>query len=167
MYSLQKGDFILVKTDHFVSKLIRFGQRSYGKGYAEWNHAALVVYGDGDGPRIVEALTTGVVYSPLAKYKLSQIMPVKTFSSTGDIETAMRRNAANFAESCVGQKYGFITITAIAIKTLFKGTRFDFAIQDTSICSGLVARSLERMGYDWNPYEPSELTPAYLAKEFS
>ena len=75
----------------------------------------------------------------------------------------MRSNASMFARTCVGEKYGWATIAAIAVKTLTKG-RIDFGIQGTSICSGLAARSLERLGYNFNPWDPAELTPAYLAK---
>jgi hypothetical protein len=75
----------------------------------------------------------------------------------------MRHNAASFARSCVGEAYGWGTIGALAVKALTKG-RIDFGVQGTSICSGLAARSLERLGYNFNPYDPAELTPAYLAK---
>lgn len=147
------GDIILVETDHFTSKLIRFGQRGYGP-WAKWNHCAVYV-GHGD---IVEALTHGVVKSKLSKYAAAETMllPVE-----GNDE--MRSNAAAFALSCVGQEYGFLTIFNIALKTLFKG-RFNFSISGQDICSGVAAKSAERCGYNWNPYEPAELMPAYLGK---
>jgi uncharacterized protein YycO len=160
----RQGDLIFVKTNHFVSRLIRFGQRSYGKEAAQWNHVAIYVgdRADGTGACVVEALTSGVQRSPLSKYKSNQLKLVHI--NIEDIR--MRYNAAQFANSCVGEKYGFVTIFAIALKTLFKG-HFNFGVQGTSICSGLAARSLERMGYNWNPYDPAELTPAYLVKELS
>lgn len=155
MSLLEPGDLVLVKTNHFVSKLIRFGQRGYGKNAAQWNHVAVYV---GDG-RIVEALTRGVAGAHLNKYSHRQIIHAE-----GDL--AMRVNAAAFAASCVGQEYGYLTILAIAVKVLTKG-KIEFGISGTSICSGLAARALERMGYNWNPYDPRELTPAYLAKTFT
>jgi hypothetical protein len=78
-------------------------------------------------------------------------------------EGVMRANATSFARSCVGERYGWLTIAAIAVKVLTRG-RLDFGIQGTTICSGLAARCAERLGYNWNPFDPAELTPAYLAK---
>jgi hypothetical protein len=164
------GDIIMVRTNHFVSKLIRFGQRGYGKNAAQWNHVAIYI-GNGE---IVEALTTGITRGFASKYPSNDVRVISTISKMyggeapfhdterlGVIDNVLRANAANFAVSCVGEKYGFLTILAIAVKTLTKG-KIDFNLQGTNICSGLAARSLERMGYNFNPYDPAELTPAYL-----
>lgn len=154
------GDILMVRTNHFVSKLIRFGQRGYGKNAAQWNHVAIYV-GNGE---IVEALTKGVVCSYASKYPSSDVRIISVHCRRGyywEADSAMRSNAVDFARSCVGEKYGFLTILAIAIKTLTKG-KLDFNVQGTNICSGLAARSLERMGYNFNPYDPAELTPAFL-----
>ena len=156
------GDLLLIRTNHFVSKLIRFGQRGYGKDAARWNHVAVYV----GGGQIVEALTQGVVLSKADKYPYLDTQPIKAQPRglvLGEYGGAMRGNASMFARTCVGEKYGWATIAAIAVKTLTKG-RIDFGIQGTSICSGLAARSLERLGYNFNPWDPAELTPAYLAK---
>lgn len=167
---MQPGDLLLVRNDHFVSKLIRFGQRSYGKEAAQWNHVAVYI-GNGE---IVEALTKGVVRGFASKYpaKDVRVLLTKPRVRTSQpferltTEEEMRNNAAQFAISCTGEKYGFLTIFAIACKVLTKG-KIDFNLQGTSICSGLAARSLERQGYDWNPYDPAELTPAYLDANLS
>jgi cell wall-associated NlpC family hydrolase len=160
---VEPGDLLLVKTNHLVSRLIRFGQRGYGEPYASWNHVAIFV---GDG-HIVEALTKGVVLSPADKYPDTQIVEVKAPGlATAGCEKAMRVNAVSFARSCVGESYGWLTIAAIALKVLFRG-RWQFGVQGTEICSGLCARALERLGYDFNPYDPAELTPAFLAKELT
>jgi uncharacterized protein YycO len=157
---LQPGDVVLVKTHHFVSRLIRFGQRSYGKDDAQWNHVAVYV---GDG-QIVEALTNGVELNRLDRYSTADTLycscPVMGGTGCGAVE--MRQNAAEFARSCVGEKYGYAAIAAIALKTVTKG-RWSFGVQGTTICSGLAARCLERMGYNFNPFDPAELTPAFLA----
>lgn len=163
--SAQPGDLLLIKTNHFVSKVIRWGQRDYGKE-AIWNHVAVVV----GNRQIVEALTKGVVLSSIDKYLETdvRVLSVKAqllspnFNQKHIIDTAMRANARAFACSCVGQSYGWLTIAAIVLKIFTKG-RLGFGISGTSICSGLAARSLERLGYDWNPWDPAELTPAFLA----
>jgi cell wall-associated NlpC family hydrolase len=151
----EPGDFLLIKTHHFASRLIRFGQRGYPEADRQWNHVALYV---GDG-KIVEALTKGVVISFASKYLAADVQLVHP---TGSPEE--RCHAAAFATSCAGEKYGWLTIANLAVKVLTKG-KIDLSHEGTTICSGLVARSLERMGYNFNPYDPAELTPAYLAKE--
>jgi uncharacterized protein YycO len=165
---LEPGDLLFVKTNHFVSKLIRYGQRGYGPRYAQWNHVAVYV---GDG-MIVEALTKGVVLSPLDKYpvldtkqvRVATLIPGGIVTDGSSAAIAMRGNAADYARSCVGEKYGFATIAAIALKVLFKG-HWNFGVQGTSICSGVAACELQRLGFNFNPNDPAELTPAYLAKE--
>ena len=153
----EPGDFLLIKTHHFASRLIRFGQRGYPEADRQWNHVALYV---GDG-KIVEALTTGVCLSPEDKCPAAD---VQTIHTEGD--PSERRHAVCFACSCAGERYGWLTIANLAVKVLTKG-KIDLSHEGTTICSGLVARSLERMGYNFNPYDPAELTPAYLAKELS
>ena len=161
------GDIVLVRTNHFVSRLIRFGQRDYGPEASRWNHCA-VYTGNGE---IVEALTQGVVISRLDKYPVcdtkilaalahgaSTAMPMMAETQSW---LDMRANAVSFAKSCVGESYGFLTIAAIAVKVLTKG-KINFNLQGTSICSGLGARTWERFGYNFNPFDPAELTPAYL-----
>jgi uncharacterized protein YycO len=164
--NIQPGDILMIRTDHFVSKLIRFGQRDYGKPASEYNHCAVCI----GNAEIVEALTQGVVRSPISKYPASDVRVINVnpivrgvsnpFERASAAE-GMRANAVSFALSCVGEKYGFLTIFAIACKVLTKG-KIDFNVQGTSICSGLAARSCERIGSNWNPYDPAELTPAYI-----
>src|SRR5439155_26786019 len=64
--NLQPDDFILVSTDGWYARLIRFGQslRFFGpdRTYVRWNHAAIIVSTDGD---IVEAMPHGVVLAHL------------------------------------------------------------------------------------------------------
>jgi len=159
---MQPGDLLLIRTNHFASKLIQWGQRGYGKEAARWNHVAVCVGEE----QIVEALTQGVVLSKVDKYPYLDTQPIKAHPRglvLGEYGGAMRGNASQFARSCVGQSYGWWTIAAIAVKALTKG-RIDFGVQGTSICSGLAARSLERLGYNFNPWDPAELTPAYLAE---
>lgn len=167
----QPGDILMIRTNHFVSKLIRFGQRSYGKDAAQWNHVAIYI-GNGE---IVEALTKGVTRGFASKYPSKDVRiihvtpkvkgPGTPFTFPRSVESTvhdcLKANAASFAIDCVGEQYGFLTILAIAIKILTKG-KLDFKIQGTTICSGLAARCLERMGFNFNPYDPAEITPAYL-----
>lgn len=172
LMEMKPGDLLLVKTHHFVSRLIRFGQRGYGEPYESFNHVAVYV-GDGE---IVEALTGGVVLSPADKYPVgdTRVAVVLAHGASPGVpmekETQswldMRANAVEFARSCVGDEYGWTTILCIALKVLFRG-KLNFGVQGTAICSGLAARSLERLGYNFSPFDPAELTPAYLARMFT
>jgi uncharacterized protein YycO len=157
---LRYGDIIMVRTNHFMSKLIRFGQRDYGPEASRWNHCAVYI----GNFEIVEALTSGVVRSPLNKYPTTDtrvLNPLKSSLRPNACDELLRANAVSFALSCIGEKYGFLTIFAIACKVLTKG-KIDFNLQGTSICSGLSARACERYGFNFNPFDPAELTPAYL-----
>jgi uncharacterized protein YycO len=156
----KEGDILLIKTNHFVSRLIRFGQRGYGKEAASWNHCGVCI----GNFEIVEALTGGVVRSPINKYSTSDVRVLSSLKSSlrpTACDELLRANAVSFALSCIGEKYGYATIAAIALKVLCRG-KWNFGVQGTSICSGLAARCLERLGYNFQPYDPSELTPAYL-----
>ncbi len=157
---MKPGDILFIKTNHFVSRLIRFGQRDYGPKASQYNHCAVYI----GNAEMVEALTKGVVRSPISKYPASDVRIMSSLKSSlrpTVCDDLLRANASSFARSCVGESYGFLTIAAIAVKVLTKG-EIDFGIQGTSICSGLCARSLERLGYNFSPYDPAELTPAYL-----
>jgi len=69
-----------------------------------------------------------------------------------------------FAQWCLGEEYGIATIFSIALNML-TGSRFTFGVDGQSICSGLVARALERTNAIFQT-TPSHVSPAELAKFF-
>lgn len=152
------GDFILTHGGELFSHLIRLGQQLRFRGeddkFTFWNHAALVVSDDG---AIVEALGTGVARRSLADYARTQYTIVRVDASAAD-----RAQAVAFAERCVGLPYGWPTIVSIAI-SLVTGTRLTFGVNGQMICSGLVARALERTTAIFEQ-EPSHIMPAELAR---
>lgn len=158
---LKIGDFILTHRTGFIFKCISFGQglrfRGGSKQYAYWNHAAFIASEKGD---LIEALQTGVVRSHISKYKDTQYTVVRI----ADASDTDRYQALKFAEWCVGAKYGFLTIINLALWALFGG-KFDFSIDGQEICSGLVARSLERFGEIFI-LNPTRNAPAHLAAHF-
>ena len=156
------GDFFLTHGDEWTSKLIRFGQGLRFRGerakYTYWNHTAIVVDGDG---AIVEALgTTGVTERSIHDYDPTQYTVVRIEASDED-----RREAGAFARACVGAGYGNLTIISIAISLITGGT-FAFAIDGQLICSGLVARALERTTAIFK-HDPARIMPAELAEFFN
>jgi uncharacterized protein YycO len=157
------GDFILTHGSAFYSKLIRFGQRLRFRGqnqkYAWWNHAAMIISETGD---LIEALGPGVEKTHIDKYKSTEYHLVR-LGSLADRHD--RQQVVAFAEWSLGEKYGWLTIVNIALALLFGG-RFDFGIDGQTICSGLVARALERTNAIFDR-APSNIMPADLARYFN
>ena len=154
----RSGDFILTHGDEWTSRLIRFGQslRYRGKSakYTYWNHTALIVDGAG---AIVEALGTGVAKRSIHDYEPTQYTVVRIDASDED-----RLEAATFATSSIGAHYGWLTIVSIGL-SLLTGGKLAFAIDGQLICSGLVARSLERTTAIFKR-DPARIMPAELAE---
>lgn len=75
-----------------------------------------------------------------------------------------REEAIKFAEFALGEKYGYVTVISIAISFL-TGLKFSFGFDGQQICSGLVARALERTTAIFSS-EPSHISPADLAKYY-
>jgi hypothetical protein len=155
------GDFILTHGNEWTSKLIRFGQSLRYRGalakYTYWNHTALIVDTKG---AIVEALGTGVALRSIHDYEPTQYTVVRIDATEED-----RLQAATFARSCVGSEYGWVSIVSIAI-SLLTGGGFAFAIDGQLICSGLVARSLERTTAIFK-HDPARIMPAELAEIYA
>jgi hypothetical protein len=159
----QAGDFILTHGSAFFSHLIRLGQRlrfwDRDQKYTWWNHAALIVSSTGD---LIEALGAGVSRSHLTKYAPTEFHLV---SVEGIANAHDREQAVHFAEWCVGMPYGWMNIVSIAL-SLITGGKFTFGFDGQAICSGLVARALERTNAIFNR-DPEHIMPADLAKYFN
>lgn len=122
--------------------------------YAFWNHTALVVDDDG---AIIEALGTGVAQRSIHDYDPTQYTVVRIIASDHD-----RAQAVAFARSVLGADYGFVTIVSMAL-SLVTGGKLAFAIDGQLICSGLVARALERTSAIFQ-HDPGRIMPAELAE---
>jgi uncharacterized protein YycO len=157
------GDFILTHGKSVFSYLIRFGQglRFWGRDrqYTWWNHAAMIISGDGN---LIEALGAGVECTNIVKYRATEYHLVHLSSAVANEHD--RQQSVKFAEWTLGQRYGWATIVSIAISLLFGG-KFTFGFDGQFICSGLVARALERTNAIFDR-SPSHIMPADLAKYF-
>jgi hypothetical protein len=160
--SLAPGDFILTHGSDWASNLIRFGQglRFLGKDrkYTYWNHAAIIVDEHGG---LIEALGNGVCKTNISKYKPVEYHLVR-LGTTADATD--REEAIKFAEWSLGEPYGWLTIVSIAIG-LLTGGKFTFGYEGQAICSGLVARAMERTKAIFNR-NPEDIMPADLAKYY-
>ncbi len=155
----QPGDFLLTHAHAFTSQLIRFGEslryRGKNREFAYWSHAVAVVSAEGE---IVEALGRGVTAGHISKYAGSDYVYVRVDATDTD-----RAEMAAFAKAKVDERYGFLTIASIIVSLLTTG-RLRFQLAGTEICSGLVARMLERGTYVWDV--PASIMPADLARFF-
>lgn len=155
------GDFVLVHSPMFISKVIRFGQRLRFRGadrkFAYFNHAAVVVNTAGD---LIEATGSGVRRNHITEYDAKEYVVVHTNLSSED-----QAEMLNYIDSCLGDKYGFITIASIAI-SLLTGTKFNFGYEGHMICSGLVATGLERGPVIFDK-DAVNIMPADLAKKYN
>jgi hypothetical protein len=124
--------------------------------YARMNHVAI---GSETPGEIIEALWSGICQEPIAKYVSAERWVLEMPISEED-----RREVVEFAQSSLGHRYGWLTIVSIVV-SLLTGARFSFGIDGQHICSGLVARSLERAGATF-ARTPSHMTPADLAKHY-
>jgi hypothetical protein len=157
------GDFILTHSNGLFGRLIRFGEslRYWGDDakYARWNHAALIATIDGS---LIEALSCGVVRSPISRYTPTEYFLIHLHEDDADIRD--RGQAVAYAVYCLGEKYSWLTIGNIAL-ALLTGCKFTFGVDGRVICSGLVARCLERTSIIFDG-SASNVSPADLAKLF-
>ena len=159
----QPGDFILTHGNHLSSRLIRFGQtiRFLGEDrkYTWWSHAAIIRRQNGD---LIEAINAGVIEGNISKYADTEYHLIHLEESLADEHD--REQIVNFAVSSLGQKYSFVVVASIAL-SLLTGAKFAIGYDGQSICSGLVARALERSSAIFDR-SPSHTLPADLAKMF-
>ncbi len=157
------GDFILTHGTACTSRIIIWGQKLWyrrnDRKYTKWSHAALIVSPEGD---IIEALGHGVERNHLSKYTPREYTIVRIDPDLAS--PADRDQVVAYAEWASKMKYGYLTIISIALNLLFGG-KFSFFIDGQTICSGLVARALERTNVIFDR-SPSHIMPADLAAYF-
>jgi len=156
------GDFILTKGAKWQNRLIRFGQalrhRGRNRQYIRWTHAALITSYDGE---LIEAVGAGVRRGHLSAYKATEYRIVRL----GPLATVNDRlQMVKYAKWCLKEEYGYSIIFSIGV-SLLTGGKFRFGFDGQAICSGLVARALERTGVILDK-SPSHIMPADLAKYF-
>ncbi len=158
------GDFILTHSSGWDGKLIRFGQtlryRGTNRVFAHWSHAAILMDESGN---IIEALGGGVQKRSIAEYDDTEYVVVHLPEDTIPLD---RQHAVEFANFCLHDSYGWLTIISVAF-CLLTGAKFSFGVDGQQICSALVARCLERVGDIFCRYEPWHLVPADLAQHFN
>ena len=149
---VRPGDFLLCHRKGFASWCIRAGERLKGARGAKVSHAAFCETPD----TLIEALTKGVVRTPLSAYREVEYWIVRT-----ELQAEDQDQAVEFARSCVGQRYGFLTDFGIALRFLTPGRGLWLGMDGTEICSGLVAQTQVR-GWANFPGDPAAMSPSEL-----
>ncbi len=153
----QVGDFFLVNGSGPIRRMIQLGQGlRFTREEAKWNHAGLFV---GETGQIVEALTSDVTAGNISKYLHVEYIVVHVGANGQDQDQMLK-----FATWALGKEYGFMSDISLALSCLVGG-KLSFGIDGQVICSGLVARALERAGYVFDR-DPSHVMPADLARVF-
>ena len=160
--TFDRGDFVLVAGTHVNSGVIRFGQRLRIRGddrrYVKWTHAALIVGRDG---ALIEAVGKGVRRSHLDHYRDHEYVVVHIHTSEEDRDEVVR-----FAEWALAQKARYSRLQTVSMGlSMLTGSKLTFFIDGRFVCSGLVARALERTGSIFDR-DPAHVAPADLAKYF-
>lgn len=158
--AFQPGDFLLTHRKHLISRLIRVAQKIRGRErrYSYWSHAAVIVDQAGT---LVEAETKGVVKSPLSKYQPAEYHLVSLGSSADGRD---RQQVVAFAESVVGQPFGYLDMFSVGL-SLLTGAKLNVSYESHLMCSALVARALERTSAIFDD-EPAHMLPADLARYY-
>jgi len=160
--AFDRGDFVLVAGTHVNSRLIRLGQKMRIHGddrrHVKWTHAALIVDRDGS---LIEAVGTGVRRWHLDRYRDHDYVVVRIHTSEEN-----RDEVVGFAEWALerGSSYSRLSTVSIALSML-TGSRLTFFIDGQFVCSGLVARALERTGSIFDR-DSAHIAPADLARYF-
>jgi uncharacterized protein YycO len=142
--------------------MIRFGQklRYHGPnaGFAHWSHAAMFINSDGE---IIEAIQSGVQQRNVSVYQPTEYHVIRLTEAT----EKERQHAVAFALHCLNDTYGYLTDFSLAL-SLLTGRKLFFGEDGQMICSGLVARALERVGAIFQ-YDSWHMLPADLAEAFN
>ncbi len=155
------GDFLLICGQRWISpvihgfQLLRF-PRAADRKYAHWSHVALVTDCSG---RLIEARDKGVVARHVDGYRALEYHYVR-IHATG----RQRRQAVDFAESCVGQPYAKLEFLALGV-SLLTGGWISLGDRGQQLCGALVARALARTDAVFDR-PPVDMTPADLAKYY-
>ena len=156
------GSIGFARTTGWMGRLIRLGEALRFKRGKEWNHVFIVSdeIAEGLGPLIIQATIRGVTdNAPLATVAPGGKFVVPPLPDGVDAAKVLE-----FAKAQVGQRYGFLTILAIAcdISTWNWVPAFCGSRKPSWICSALGAESLRFGGWLHNWVNAATVMPSAL-----
>lgn len=147
---MKPGDLLLVHSDAPFNRLIKFGEWLHRKNASCWTtHIGCIVSEAGD---TIEAEAKGVIRSNVSAHAQSKVI------DTGFTDE-QRARAVAFAESCVGDEYGFLTLASIALHLLLPFP-LSFKSSKSLICSELGARFAEHAGWICPELDTARVMPS-------
>jgi uncharacterized protein YycO len=155
------GDLVLIRGTTWRSKVILFGERirfrtPEDRPFAHWSHVALVTSSAG---QLLEIGPAGVVVCSIERYRNHEYHYVHL-----DLSDRARRNAVNFAYSCLRQKYGTFSFLLLVLSVALRDT-FKVPDRGEQGCVATIVRALQHAGVTFDQ-RPTDMTPADLAKRF-
>lgn len=157
-YPAQPGDLVGFKTKGAFAALIRLGQRLARCTNWHVTHIGVIVDCAGGDPQIVQSVRR-VNKVPLSSY-VDTPHVILPFPSRG----WGRAEVCLFAESCIGRKYGVLSVLSRAWNTVTpKWVQFGISRAGDMDCSGLGARAWEHGGVCIPWPDPLQVMPAQLA----
>ncbi|MCC9307714.1 hypothetical protein LN042_11500 [Kitasatospora sp. RB6PN24] len=142
----QPGDIGLVRIRGTVGRLIRLGQWLNGDGYADYEHAFIVVGPDADGrQQLVEAQPGGARLGLLTEYDDRHVLYVTPTS----LAQEQRARIAQAALERLGTPYSFLDYLALAahrFRLPVPGLRQYIKARRSLICSQLVDQCYQNAG---------------------
>lgn len=162
------GDIGLVRIRGAEGRLIRVGQWLLGNGYADFEHAFVMV----SSTHLVEAEPAGAREVPLSEYGWAQVVWLRC-------PDQYRAAVAQQAQTFVGVPYGFADYLALAahrFRLPVPGLRAFIGDTHSMICSQLAVAAARRGGWEvlspeWDGYVTPgalyELAEGTMKKGFS
>ena len=109
----------------------------------------------------MEAEATGVVKTPISKYKATEYQLVRLGPEFG---AEGRNRAVDYANTQLGVAFGYLALAGVSIY-LLSGLPLRLMRRNHQICSELVVRALQAGGL-LTDVDPALTLPADLAKRF-
>jgi len=176
---IRKGDVVLVEGNERISECIKYLTQS------SWSHVALYVgdeplrrnpskrtefgktYGEDAEHLLVEALVeTGVVLSPLGKYRDFNIRVCRPYNISGSdtrdaIEEALRHVGFTYdIKNVVDLARYFLPVSLVPRRLRMQALQFGSGLPTSVICSSLIAQCFERVGFPIIPRYAELPSPA-------
>ena len=162
----EPGTLVFCHGTGIISKAIRLGERIRYRNGSFWNHVAIVDDEEcpvHNCPYVIEAVGSGVIDHGC----LATIAPGGSYELVEVPEGVSAEDVLTFAQSQVGDQYGWISIVSIILRILLpKWVPFPtMRTRSTWVCSALAGESLRFGGWyaDWSDIYtvvPSELYAA-------
>jgi hypothetical protein len=158
----EPGDFLLVASKGFGGFLIRVGQflrfRGEDRKFVKWTHAALIVDTDGT---LIEAVGSGVREASVKDYRKPDYLVVRIIASPEN-----RAEIVAFARWALERRAKYNRLATVSIGlSMLTGSKLAFYIEGRFVCSGLVARALERSDRIFDR-DPAHIAPGDLVKYY-